>query len=454
MAAMNPEREAFLNKLERKEMRTPPEEAHRFLAEAGLDSTLIDPASMEALNEMFSPAKTVETDGEHLMSATAPEYRPLMEVQTSRAFHHAASEITMTGIQSATETNLSVAGSSEKSRDDLILQQLKIQTAMIMEMQSRIEYLTNEVHLLASGAPRDTTLPPQHQHPTHQEMHNCMNLPMFRPVNPPTEHFRRPRSPEAVTPEQRRGPVPYGPPPPPPPLRPPRNLFGLLCDSFANLITYARNSRTAHVMRAFATLHRRNVRMDGAFMFKVVLMVAIFSAKMMSRPPKPGEFWTASIKFNLVMGMVFVGFLIHSGYISFLYRFFITHKLFERIYGGEDVDIDRLVWNEPAAPGNNEDGNNLRNMIPRNHMLGGNIPAPRNGINVLMDIAILFGSFLLSILPMWKPEGQPQERQARMAQAQVRPQAHLNAVAPPPDLDQHAADNDEEDEREPHAHQD
>ena len=449
MASLNPEREAFPRK------RTPPEETQLFLAEAGLDATLIDPASMKALEAMFSTGKRVkkeEADEENLKPAAAAEYQPPMKVHTNGAFHHADLEITMAALKATTESNLSVAGSTEKSRDDLILQQLKIQTAMIMDLQSRIDYLANKVHSLAASAPGDRTVPPPYQHPNHQEMYHLMHPPLYQTWHPPAQQYRQPLTPNGVNPEPRDVPAPNG-PPPPPPFRPPRNLFGTLCDSFDNLATYIRNSRTVQVMRAFTTLHRRHVRADGAFMFKVVLMVAIFSAKMMSRPPTPGEFWTAAIKFNLVMGMVFVGFLIQSGYISFLYQFFITHKLFDRIYGGEDVDLDELVWNNPATRGNNANGNNLRNMIPRNHMLGGNIPAPRNGINVLMDIALLLGSFLLSILPMWKPEGQPQERQARMAQAHAQPQAHLNPVAPPPDLDQHAAEDDDDDGA-PHAHQD
>lgn len=443
MASVDPECDASPRKLEGQAMRTSPEETHRFLAEAGLDATLIDPASMKALEAMFSTGKKMvkeEADAENLKPAFADDYRPLMEVQTNRTFHHSESEITMAALKSTTETNLSAAGSTEKSRDDLILQQLKIQTAMMMDMQSRIEYLANKVHELAASVPGDRTVQPQYQHPNHHEM--------YHPMHPPAQQFRQPLSPDGTIPGLRAVPLPNG--PPPPPVRPPRNLFGTLCDSFANLATYIRNSRTVQVMRAFTTLHRRHVRVDGGFIFKVVLMVAIFSAKIMSRPPTPGAFWTATIKFNLVMGMVFVGFLIQSGYISFLYRFFITHKLFDRIYGGEDVDIDGLVWNNPATRGNNANGNNLRNMIPRNLMLGGNIPAPRNGINVLLDIAILLGSFLLSILPMWTPEGQPQERQARMAQAQAQP----NAVAPPPDLDQHAAEDDDDDDDAPHAHQD
>jgi hypothetical protein len=454
---MNQEREAFLGKLEGQEMRTPPEETNRFLAEAGLAATRIDPASMKALEEIFSTPKQVkknDTGEENAKPAAAPEYRRRLDVHSNPEFRHADSEITMTGLKSAPETNFSVAGSTESSRDDLILQQLKIQTAMIMDMQSRIEYLANKVHSLAESAPGDRALPPQYQHPNHQEMYHPMHPPMYQMVHPPTQQFREPHSTDGMIPELRDVPVPNE--PPPPPFRPPRNAFGTLCDSFANLATYIRDSRTVQVMRAFATLHRRHVRMNGALMFKVVLMVAIFSAKMMSRPATPGEFWTATMKFNLVMGMVFVGFLIQSGYISFLYRFFITHRLFDRIYGGENVDIDRLVWNNHATRENNANGNNLRNMIPRNHMLGGNIPAPRNGINVLVDIAILIGSFMLSILPMWKPEGQPQERQARMALAQAIPQADMNAVAPPPDLDQHAADDDDDDDDDvaPQAHQD
>ena len=62
MASLNPENEAIPRKLERQEMRTPPEETHRFLSEAGLDATLIDPASMKALEAMFSTGKKVKKE--------------------------------------------------------------------------------------------------------------------------------------------------------------------------------------------------------------------------------------------------------------------------------------------------------------------------------------------------------------------------------------------------------
>ena len=171
---------------------------------------------------------------------------------------------------------------------------------------------------------------------------------------------------------------------------------------------------------------------------------SVFSAKFMSRAEKEGEISTGTKKLSLVMGMVFIGFMIQSGYITFLYRFFVEHKLFQRIYGGEIIDIDGLTWNHQTPQRNNQNGN-LRNMIPRHQAVRGNVHAPRNGLNILVDILVLIGSFLLSILPIWKPEGQPQERQARMAEIQAHPRGGMNAVAPPPDLDQHAADEDDDD---------
>lgn len=440
MAAMTPDREAFLRKLEggQEQMRTPTDDTLRFLKENGLDSTPIDPASLEALEKMVTPMKKKIEEEEDRKPAAVSQLEkertikfvlPVQEVQTHRELKSATSDITATGVQSTTETNRTTAGSEEISVENSILHQLEVQTSMIMEMQRRIDHLTNMVHHMAGmppGAqlPQAAMLPPQ----------NSMRQPSEGVLPPAAAPVTQ--QPRAAVPEQ-------------PPLPPPRTLFGSICDWSSNLLARVRISRTAEVWRVFWALHRRHVRLDGGLVFKVLIAVAVFSAKLMSRRNKTGDFWSSSVKFNLVLFLVFVGFLIQSGYINFFHRFLIRDKIVERIYGGEDIDVDQLNWDVAAVPRNNRN-NNLRNLIPRNHMLAGNIPAPRNGINVLTDIVVLFGSFLLSILPMWKPAG-PREREAQMAQEHA--QRQMNVVAPPPDLDQHAADDDE-DEHEGHAHQD
>ena len=456
---MASDREVFLRKLEgRHELRTTStsEDTLRFLNEAGIEVTLLDPASLEALEEMTTPKKKmVLTEDDNKPAAVSDSIHkktvgfelPVSDAQPNRAFASSTSDITMTGLQSTTETNSSVAGSTEKSREDLILQQLEFQTQLILDLQNRIDYLANMVHHMSASVPPGATMssPPPHQH--HHSMHQPVSPFVQQPMH------QQPRAdfmPPVMIQLPRAAPIPDGPPP-----RPHQSLFGSLCEWILEIPARIRTSRTMEVWRVFLALHRRHVRLDGALMFKVVMMVAIFSAKFMSRSrKKTSGFWTATLKLNLVVVMVFVGFLIQSGYVNFFYRFFIQDKLVERIYAGENIDVDRIRWNDPAGPRNNRN-NNLRNLVPRNHMLVGNIPAPRNGINILMDVVVLLGSFLLSILPMWKPEGQPQERQARMAQAQA--QAQPNAVAPPPDLDQHEAsddDDDDEGELQRHAHQD
>jgi hypothetical protein len=153
---------------------------------------------------------------------------------------------------------------------------------------------------------------------------------------------------------------------------------------------------------------------------------------------------------------------------NLFYRFFIKEDLVRRIYAGETIDVDQINLmgnangnaNNPAARAAADANNNLRNLIPRNNFVNGNIPgapAARNGVTILTDIVILLGSFVLSILPMWKPEAQQQRQPAQQQPPAAlapgdHPQQQPNAVAPPPDMDTHAADDSDDDDEDDQAH--
>jgi hypothetical protein len=483
--AMAPDREAFLRKLEgdnpvttpaprapqqqqqQQQQQQPNDDTLRFLEEAGLDSMSIDPASLAALQSLVTPTcgKQSEEDDQKKPAAvrdivldyqTTLKEAPVLEVRTDRQLRYATSGITIPDMQtqpaSAPGTadaigsdNAFMSSSSEK----LILQQLQLQTQMIMDMQRRIDHLTNVVHhnnMVRGGAP-----PPQMQFlgpPT-------MMPPMMPPMTAPHQQQ------QFVPPQHAARAAPHA---PQAPLA--RTFFASICDYVANIPVRVRETRTAEVFRVFFLLHQRHIRLDGGLVLKVFMAVAIFSAKMMSRRNRRGDFWSPTIKFYLVVGLILIGFLVQSGYMSLFYGFFVKENLVRRIYAGETIDVDQvnLMGNNanPAARAANANANNLRNLIPRNNFVGGNIPAPaRNGFNILTDIVILFGSFVLSILPMWKPEAQQQRQEqhqppAAAALAGDPQQQRPNPVAPPPDMNIHAAtDSDEEDEDDQaHPHQD
>jgi hypothetical protein len=279
-------REAFLRKLEGgNKLRTTSENTLRFLRDAGVEATLLDPASLEALEEMTTPKTKVAMTQDERKPAAVPDSihkttvafeLPAVEVHPNPAFMHATSDITMTGLQSTTQTNSSVAGSTDKSREDLILQQLEFQTQLILDLQNRIDHLANMVHHLSARVPPGpqtiSSEPPPHQHyhPMHQP------VPPFaqQPVHQPPSDFMPP---VMIQPPRVAAAMPERPPP-----RPHQSLFGSLCEWILEVLASIRNSRTMEVWRVFLALHRRHVRLDGALMFKVVMIVAMFSAKFMS----------------------------------------------------------------------------------------------------------------------------------------------------------------------------
>jgi hypothetical protein len=411
---MSISREAFLRRIERRE---PSERATRFLQESGLDSTPIDSASLEMLEEILL---TEESKTQKKSAYSSLPQKNILE------------ETTKLPMDSA--TNFLVQ--ETMSRDDLILQQLKQQTELILEMQRRIDYLTTLVHNGTSGSPPWAPM----THPTSQ--------------NPPATGIRVPNQTgraAQVTPAIPRQP-------------PRRSHWDILYDYWKDLCMRVRNSRTQEFCRVFTILFRRYVRLEGALFFKVILMVSIMTAKVLSRPQKENALLSNSFKFNLIMMAVLVGFMIRSGYYSFCYNFFVKDRLLQRIYQGETIDVDQNQWDVNHINNRNNNNNNLRNVIPRNRMfLGGDIPARRNGFTIFVDFAILIGSFILSLLPMWRADDQLQARQDRIMRHDEEPP---RPVAPPNDVDHYAANDDDEDEDDdddddndseeenPHDHQD
>jgi hypothetical protein len=416
---MNLSREAFLRRIEDREVPKPSDRATRFLLDAGLDATPIDSASLEMLEEILKDEDSNAQKRSGYSSSTQK---------------NSVTETDVFPMDST--TNFPVKGAL--SRDDLILQQLKQQTEMILEMQRRIDYLTTLVHHGTSGSPPWAS----RAHPSSENR-----------SHPNAEMDTGIRAPHHAAPALEVTPMPRQPPR--------RRYWDMLHDYVKDLSTRIRNSRAQEFCRVFSLLFRRYVRLEGALFFKVILMVSIMAAKILSRPQKENAVLSNSFKFNLLMMAVLLGFMIRSGYYSFCYYFFVKDRIFQRIYHGEIIDVDQINWDMNHLNHQNNNNNNLRNVFQRNRMfLGGAIPAPRNGITVLVDFAILIGSFILSLLPMWRADGQLQERQDRM----MRHHLERQPVAPPNDMNQYAADenededgdddDDDSEEGNPHEHQD
>jgi len=398
-----------------------------FLKKAGIETFTIDPSSLKALDQIVSPPKSASTTGSITkkgsmsnpeitkdISSTPPQEKGVMikrdrsvlikdvniDSKTTTNSHLASSKVktdTFKKTDVSRKINLAVPGKQEDEISDYkkILELLKIQNALMLDMQHRIDHLTGIVQHMATHNNGIPPLPfvlnkispiPVYQGDSTQQQHNKSHI----------------TDPNMVA---RGDPHPQG-----------------LIAAFYGWITKVpgrlRESKTFKLWRLFWLLHRRYVRLDGGLFFKVFMVVALFSAKMMTRKKTPeGAFWSATAKSYLVISLVITGFLIQSGYIKFIYRFFIKENYIDRIYRGEDIVPNDVNWDEPPRRrNNNENRNNIQNVLPRNNFFMGLVPRPRaNGFNIFTDIAILIGSFVLSLFPIWKPEGRPRQDEANDA---------------------------------------
>ena len=409
------------------------EETLGMLQECGLDlSTPVDPSSLKALQELCTPkrshdkktadelqedskqpaipngvmdeAKEQESNDPRGASIRSPHVP--YEVLKPITFGRATSDLTTTLRSDAMmeeETDASTAGSTHvASTQKIILDQLQLQTALLMDLQRRVDELTQIVHQqqYRSG------LPP----PTFQQ----------QPVFPP--HLQQPRNVHPAEQQRRqppRGDVHHdgGPPPPPPPQPPQMFIFSHLTQLYEALLSIPsviRSSRMAKIWHVFWELHRRDMgnRIDGNLLLKILFVLLVITAKMTasSKRRKKGS---TNIPFGVAAVLIFVGFLLQSGYYRFFHNFFIKERYPQRIWNGERIDVAaQQQQQQPPRPA--EPRPNRAAVVPpqqgilRGHIPQANAQAGAAG-RVVMDILYLLGSFLLSILPMWKAEPRQQQ---------------------------------------------
>lgn len=366
---------------------------HQLLEANDLSSLELDPVSMKALCDMMGtyessindPAeqRNEERSVESKLTLNHPGGTIQPSTQAATMAVHAADLRFSNVMEKDDDVATLTAAGDATATDTATLQELQRQATMILNMQRRLDDLTIIVQNLTSQQLRKYNL--QEDSLPQQIVHHEREVPLFVPPPAP-----------AAEPLVRQ-PAPAGPP----------NMFTQWYNYVNGLIAQISASHTADIIRLFWIMHQRHVRLDGRLFFKVFFMVSILSAILISKESSTNmneSFWSASLKFNLVMLLVMVGFLIQSGYVEFLYTFFWKEGYPLRIYSGEVVDPNHLPL--PAvrvAVG----ANDLLNPIGQDNLLGGNIePAPphnRGVSGLLLDVVYLIGSFFLSILPMWKP---------------------------------------------------
>ena len=397
-----PDREAFLRRLEpananRKD--DAEQKVQQLLDAHNLSSLELDPISRKALCDLLSAE-----DKNTTLNLSDLEY--FDESMAERVVEEESPEATAV---------------ADAATNKIILQQLRRQTDMILEMHNRLEELTKMVQQLPVLLQPQLTMPVQqpplddgqrHQPPPVTEAAVAADLPLLpRPEVPPT-------------------------------------LFTKINQYTSSLLHQISASKTAQVWRLFWILHQQHIRLDGRLFFKVIFMVAILSVKMMGRKNSHKNnhliLWGVSYKVYVIVTLVAAGFMIQSGYLEFLSMFFWKEGYPRRIYNGEVIDPNNRA--EVAVRVAVRNPFNHANLAVNNNFLGGNIHRPpinhRGFGGVLLDILYLFGSFFLSILPMWKPAAIVNQDEVQDGEEVQQP----GEVGAPPNLDDLADDE--------HEHQD
>eukprot|EP00980_Cylindrotheca_fusiformis_P011877 scaffold2828_cov126-Cylindrotheca_fusiformis.AAC.3 len=391
------------------------EELDRILRTAGIDSCPIDPSSMQSLRQLV--VERIQGPSKYPPQAASP---------CKETPERTIANVTQASDSSPTDAS-GVVGNVEASA---ILKQLKMQTDLILGLQRQVEALSNKVERLEGNS--DAT------HSTEKVTitSRIRYIPQSNGDAAPA-----PRNPAAQS-DNHDADVEH------PPLHQPRRrqvrtFFGCLSE----------------VIRLFWVKSRDYVRpLDGALLFKLFFMVMVVTARI-SRSSNEN----ADGKIRMVTMLLLIGFMYHTRYLQYIYHFFWKENVPARVWDG-DEDI---VIPPPAAddgPHNNDDAQQQqqqqqqqqrqpmgRNPVPprarenqgqpdnrnnwwRNGFLAGGIaPAadpndlnhPENAnvvISLARDMLYLVGSFVMSIFPMWNPEGQhvgqPVEQQQLDGQVQ------------------------------------
>lgn len=412
---------------------SPDEEMLRMLQECGLDpSTPVDPSSLRALQRLVctpgtSHRKTAAMPEEDSKQPATPNSAldGLKEQESNSAlqgvfgsphvpsevlrpidFRRVTSDLTQGNalLQSASgmeeETDASTAGSTQgtASAEKLILDHLQLQTALLMDLQRRVDELSQIV------------MHQQHR-PGFPPLH------FQQPGTMPPPQFQQPRN--AFPEDQRRPPAgEVGPPPPRPEMFVLTRLTRLY-EAFVSIPSLVRSSRMTEICRVFWALHRRDMgnRLDGNLLLKIIFMGLVVTAKLTaSNKRKKKGSSSSSLQFGLAIVLILVGFLLQTGYYRFFHDFFVKEKYPQRIWNGETINVAAQPPPRPAAAAAaQQNPQRAAAAPPQQGILRGGIARanPQVGVRrALTDVLYLFGTLILSILPMWKVEPlQPQDPQ-------------------------------------------
>ena len=381
------------------------------LARAGLQSSPFDPLSWQALHE-YVAEQQLQQQADAAMTndnaLTSPPH-PFLKQQVDSSIPPAPT-----------------VAAAAATREDRLMEQLSLQTSLILDLQRKIESLSGRVKELESVGV-GTTSTTATTHPATE-----------------TSSLRRRRGIPAVLPPEAPAPVPDDNDNTPNAAVPGQVRQGAAAAAVAPL--RPAEPRLTRLIRVFGEMRRRQVpNFEWGLIFKVAIMMAILFSRLGGGSSSDGGSGGSSetpTKFYILGTVLVGGFLLQTGYAQFLYKFVVQDNIIYRIL----IRNENVVLPPPGprpAPGRGGNNNNPEDgwFDWRETFLGGRIQrgehAPRAPLlwRFIREVFLLVFAFVLSIFPMWHPEPPPpvpeqppEEEEGEEEEAQQQEQRE-NAIA-------------------------
>mmetsp|Transcript_38646 Transcript_38646/g.93422 ORF Transcript_38646/g.93422 Transcript_38646/m.93422 type:complete len:486 (+) Transcript_38646:94-1551(+) len=423
------------------------EELQRILRVSGIESSPMDPSSMEFLRQLVQDQKQNKKKSKKKKSPSTADSRTSLD--SSSVGQQEGVERNAKPAAAASNTSSAALSNSDAA---MILEQLKMQTNMILSLQDKIQVLTGKVNEMERSASSShdaatTTTMEQEARRQLQQQEEDARAGRVRIIRREVQYIPPPGQAAEAAPRQNgfffgnRGAAPAAVAAAGPPQQLQPNIFAWFFQT----------------TRLFWVLSRGYVRpIDGALLFKLIFMTTVVMARVTKNTSKSNKNKNnKDPKILMVSAVLMMGFLFHTRYIQYVYQFLWKQNVPGRVWKGEqNITIpppDEQDDNHNNDANNNQGqnqqlNNNNNNPVPprlrgrpnnneepepvhrwwqQNDLLVGGV-APidfgQNGgdgqnvnpiVAVFHGIYYLVGSFVFSIFPMWNPQGHQQRRPLR-----------------------------------------
>ena len=263
------------------------------------------------------------------------------------------------------------------SREDRLLEQMSLQTSLILDLQRRINALSDRVKYLESNGPNTEI----------SRSSASKDAPNGKPSENGTSTQTNTGTPEAAVQDRAANARDGG------RLNDPAPVPG------------HRQSRFIRLLRVYTDLRRRDVpNFQWGIVFKAAIIMGILFSRLGSdEDGVPLRFYALA---TFLIGIL----LLQTGYAQFLYQFLVENNYVYRVLIlNEDVAVAPAA---PPVPQRADDDNGWFDW--RETFLGGRIhrddPDQQQApaiVRFFKEVFLLTFSFVLSIFPMWHPEPDP-----------------------------------------------